>query len=168
MQNKSIKERNMGNIYELDRELDFLESLDFDEETLNDTIEAKVEDEGLERLLDNIQWANINDKAQVKACDEQIRLLQEKKMSANNRVKRRNDFALKFLSRLKERKIRTDLFTVYVQKNPKSINYDESKIPDRFFKEVKQLDRDAIKESLKQGEEIEGVTVTQTEGIRFK
>lgn len=161
-------ERGVMNIYELDQTLDWLESMELDEETERDTLESIIDEVGIGKVLDNIAWANANDKAMMKAIKEQRASLADKSISAGGRIDRRNAMALKVLSRLESKKIKTDLYNVWIQNNPVKIEYDESAIPERFFKQVKQLDKDAIKQALKDGKVIEGVTQSQTEGVRFR
>lgn len=156
------------NIYELDQTLDWLESMELDEETERDTLESIIEEVGISKMLDNIAWANANDKAMMKAIQEQRASLAEKSISADGRIDRRNAIALKVVNRLGQKKIKTDLYSVWIQKNPVKVEYDENVIPERFFKQVRQLDKEAIKEALKDGEVIEGVTQSQSEGVRFR
>lgn len=156
------------NIYELDKNLDWLESLEMSEETERDTIEAYIDDIGIEELLNNVAKANANDRAMVEAIKREKQSLEDKIHGAEKRIKHRNDIAYKVLSRLKNKKLKTSLYSFWVQKNPIKTEYDEAKIPSQYFKQVRELDKEAIKKDLKVGLDINGVTQIQTEGVRMR
>lgn len=156
------------NVYDLDKTLDWLESMELDEETLRDTIESVVEEADIKRLMNNVAWANSNDKALKDAAKTQKDKMTDKIRSAEKRIERRNEIAFKVLSRLKDYKLKTEEYSFWVQKNPVKIEYDEQAIPDEYFKMVRELDKDAIKKALKDGNEIPGVSQTQTEGVRIR
>lgn len=48
---------------------------------------------------------------------------------------------------------------IFKQVPPKPIVTDESKLPERFFRIEKKVNKTAINEAIKNGEEIEGVTM---------
>ncbi len=156
------------NIYDLDKTVDWLENMELDEETLRDTIESVVEEADIKRLMNNVAWANNNDKALKDAAKAQKDKLTDKIRSAEKRIERRNEIAFKVLSRLKDYKLKTEEYSFWVQKNPVKIEYDEQAIPDEYFKMVRELDKDAIKKALKNEVEIPGVSQTQTEGVRIR
>lgn len=156
------------NLFELDEKLNWLESLELDEETERDTIEAVIDDVGIDELLNSVAKANTNDKALINIAKQEKQKLSDKIDSAEKRIKRRNDIAFSVLSKLKNKKLKTGLYSFWIQNNPISTEYDESKIPDRYFKQVKELDKEAIKQDLKAGLEIAGVTQKQTEGVRIR
>ena len=156
------------NVYDLDKTLDWLESMELDEETLRDTIESVVEEADIKRLMNNVAWANNNDKALKDAAKSQKEKLTDKIRSAEKRIERRNEIAFKVLSRLKDYKLKTEEYSFWVQKNPVKVEYDEKAIPDEYFKMVRELDKDAIKKALKDGIAISGVYQTQTEGVRIR
>lgn len=156
------------NVYDLDKTLDWLESMELDEETLRDTIESVVEEADIKRLMNNVAWANSNDKALKDAAKTQKDKLTDKIILAEKKIERRNEVAFRVLSRLKDYKLKTEEYSFWVQKNPVKIEYDEQAIPDEYFKMVRELDKDAIKKALKEGIEISGVSQTQTEGVRIR
>lgn len=156
------------NVYDLDKTLDWLESMELDEETLRDTIESVVEEADIKQLMNNLAWANSNDKALKDAAKSQKEKLTDKIRSAEKRIERRNEIAFKVLSRLKDYKLKTEEYSFWVQKNPVKVEYDEKAIPDEYFKMVRELDKDAIKKALKDGIAISGVYQTQTEGVRIR
>lgn len=156
------------NLYELNEKLDWLETIELDEEVLTDTIEAIIEDAGMEELLNNMAWANENDKATVELCKQEKDKLSAKQDVAKKRIEKRNAIVFEILSKLKNRKLKTGLYNFWIQKNPKKTVYEDDKIPNEYFKEVKELDKQKIKHALDEGLDIPGVTITQSEGVRFR
>ena len=70
-------------------------------------------------------------------------------------------------------KFKTALFSFGIQKNPAAVVIDEGyikNIPDRFLiPQDPQIDKKAIKEALKAGEDLEGIAhLEQTESLRIK
>ena len=68
-------------------------------------------------------------------------------------------------------KIENDDIVIAMYKNPVKVNIlDENKIPEKFFhlKEAKVLNKDKVKESLKNGEDIPGCELIQEKRITIK
>ena len=67
-------------------------------------------------------------------------------------------------------KIKTDLFSFNIQKNPASVNViSDTDIPEEFLVEMpKQINKKAILEKLKAGETIPGCELQQTTSLRIK
>lgn len=75
------------------------------------------------------------------------------------------------MKKLELDKIETPVYKVRIQKNPPSVSIiDENKIPDKYKERIIQtkIDKKAILKDVKDGKEIEGVEITQSEGIRIK
>ena len=99
----------------------------------------------------------------------------------NNQKNRRNSLEKK-VARLKDylrinfektntEKIESDDIVIAMYKNPAKVHIvDEEKIPEEFFhiKETKLLNKDKIKESLKNGEDIPGCELIQEKRISIK
>jgi len=50
---------------------------------------------------------------------------------------------------------------IHIRKVPQSVIVtDESKVPEKFFKVKKELDKKSLNEAVKQGEQIDGVTLS--------
>lgn len=69
-----------------------------------------------------------------------------------------------------EAKVKTSIGTWAFQKNPPSVEVtDEAKIPADYWVEQRPtLDRRAVLDKLKQGEEVPGAALKQGEGLRFR
>lgn len=59
--------------------------------------------------------------------------------------------------------------SVWIQNNPVSVRYvDESKIPNDFMVTTSSLDKKAVKEALKSGEDVPGAELKQDRSIRIR
>lgn len=69
-----------------------------------------------------------------------------------------------------DKKFKTDLFSFNVQKNAPSLNIsDEAVIPSEYYiLQDPKLDRKRLLDSVKDGVQIDGVNIKQTESLRIK
>ena len=165
----------MSTLYELGQ--GFLELLalaeegECDPQMIADTLEsidAEIEDkvDGCAKVMKQLD-------AECEAIDKELeRLTARKKAMANNsdRIKKRVEEIMILTERPK---IKTTLFTFSIQKNPASVKLeteDISMFPARFLKmHEPTIDKTAIKEALKAGEELPGIAhLEQTEGLRIR
>lgn len=67
------------------------------------------------------------------------------------------------------REVQAGIFQAKFKKNPQSIVVlDESLLDDRFFKVSRTVSKDAIKEAIKAGEEVNGIILEQNERLVIK
>lgn len=67
------------------------------------------------------------------------------------------------------RKIKSPLFTISIQKNPHSLRLeDEEKLFMFLVEQPKKLDKKAITSALKEGREVPGAELVQTESLRVR
>ena len=112
-----------------------------------------------------------NEEADAKALATEIARLQEKKRVAENAVKRTKEYLLMAMEVAGATEIQTSIGKWRIQNNPPSVNVvDASKIPERFLiQQEPAIDKKAmLTEFRNTGEEIDGVEITQTEGVRFR
>lgn len=143
-----------------DNEIDLQTVLDT-MESLNYEIEEKAENYA--KIIRNLT----SDIEGLKA--EEARLYGRRK-SLEGRIT-----ALKFnleqsMNTLDKKSFKTQLFSFNIQKNPPKLVVDENAvIPNEFFVEqAPKLDTTTLKDAVKNGLEIEGVRLEQTEGLRIK
>ena len=73
------------------------------------------------------------------------------------------------MERMQVRKVNAGIFDINIQKNPQSIKIlDEATIPDKYKIASYRLDKKTLKDDIKDGLEIDGVSLVQTEGIRIR
>ena len=130
-------------------------------ESLNDAIEDKAV--GYAKVIKNIE-------GQVLAIKEEEKRLAERRRSLESNIKRlKENLELSMLDTGKK-KIKTNLFTFNIQKNPPSVKIlDEEAIPsDYLVKQKPKIDKKAIINDLKNGVEVEGVEIKQDESLRIR
>lgn len=107
--------------------------------------------------------------AEAEAFSTEIKRMEAQKKARLNKVERLKDNLEIYMQTLKIDRIEGSLFKLVMQKNPPSLQIaDESKLPDKLCKIERKADKTAIKEILKNGGEIEGCHLVQTESVRIK
>ena len=68
-----------------------------------------------------------------------------------------------------KKKVDAGLWTIAMQKSAPALKVeDESLIPDEYFVEKKELQRRQVLDALKEGQEIEGATIIQSQHVRAR
>jgi len=119
--------------------------------------------EGYAMVMKNVE----SDIAGLKAEEER---LAERRKAMESKTKRMKLAMHEAMSSTGEQKIQGEKFTFTIQKNPPSLKVlDESIIPKEFFVPVApSLDKKAVMELLKAGEEVAGAQITQGESLRIR
>lgn len=162
----------MATIYELTEAyrqlLELAEDQYTDQVVLADTMEAldgeiEAKADGYAKVI-----AELNAKANM-IKQEEDRLADRRKAIENNvgRIKERLE---KSMIALDKRKIKTDLFSFNIQKNPPSLIIDKmDDVPDEFLiPQPSKVDNAAVKKALKDGEKFGWCHLTQTESLRIR
>lgn len=128
---------------------------------LDDAIENKAV--GYAKVIKNLE-------AQAKAIKEEENRLKERRQSLENNIKRLKETLEQAMIETGVKKIKTDLFSFNIQKNPPSVNViDEHAIPENYLiPQQPKIDKKAILADMKNGAEIPGVEVIRTEGLRIR
>ena len=162
-------------LYELTNDymnlLELAEDPDIDEQAFMDTlegIEGALEDkaEGYAKVIRTLE-------GDAAACDAESKRLRNKKQTIENNIKRMKT-ALQFaMQATGKTKFKTALVSFGIQKNPAAVVMDEAyieNIPERFLvPQDPQIDKKAIKEALKNGEDLSGLAhLEQTESLRIR
>lgn len=165
----------MSTLYELTNDymnlLELAEDPDIDEQAFMDTlegIEGALEDkaEGYAKVIRTLE-------GDAAACDAESKRLRNKKQTIENNIKRMKTALQYAMQATGKTKFKTALFSFGIQKNPAAVVIDEGyieNIPDRFLiPQDPQIDKKAIKEALKAGENLEGIAhLEQTESLRIR
>ena len=165
------------NIYKLNDKyqqiLDLLQSVDISN---NDEYRQILED-----TLESISDA-LNDKvegyvkiiAQMKSDQEQLKIerdrINERVKSLNNNIKRMQEVLYEVLKASGKEKIKTPLYSIWIQQNPPSIEVlDELEIPESYWiEQLPTLDKRQLLADLKEGKEVKGAQIKQGEGVRYR
>lgn len=139
-----------------------------DAETLKDTLDA-IED-AIETKVENTAFVIKSLEANTKVIDEEIKRLQAMKGTQQNNIKSLKLYVQDAMEQVGLDKIQGELIKVAIQNNPASVEIlDETKIDKKYFVEqAPVLKKQLLLTSLKHGEEIEGVKLTQTRSIRIR
>ena len=156
------------NLYELSNNYLKVLEMDLDEETLRDTldsIEGPWEDKA--EAIAKIIRMKIAKKQAV--ASEKNRLASMEKTVGND-IQFLKQYTEDNMRLIGKTKFEVGIFSFAIQKNPPSVEvYDATLIPPQFLiAQMPQIDKTAIKELLKQGEEVPGAKLKQTEGLRIR
>lgn len=143
------------------------EMIDDDPELLKDTLDSITD--VAEEKIQNIGFIIREKQADVDAITKEIQRLQEAKTAKQRSIDHLKQYAFDSMELMDMQKVKTPLISVWIQKNPVSVNVtDETLIPLGFFVEqAPQLDKKALKEELQHGD-IPGAELIQTKGLRIR
>jgi predicted nuclease with TOPRIM domain len=130
-------------------------------ESLNDAIENKAV--GYAKIMKNLE-------AQAKAIKDEESRLSDRRKSLESNIKNLKQSLEQAMVQLDMKRIKTELFTFNIQKNPPSVEVlNDSVIPRTYFVEQDPvLNKNAILADLKNGSEVPGVQIKQSEGLRIR
>jgi len=147
--------------------LNLLEDDDAEVEGLEKALEQLEEDinvkaESIAKLVKNIE-------SDINSIKEEEKRLRSKKSTLQNKVKSLKDYLYGQLKATGNKKIKTPLFSVWYQNNAPSLEIiDQESIPEEFIKYEKKIQSRNILDALKEGEEIPGADLKQTESLRIR
>lgn len=162
----------MSTLYELTNEyaelLDMMEDPDVDPEVLQDTLEAidgEIEDkaDGYAKVMKTLD-------GDVAALDAEIKRLSAKKQTYKNNIDRIKQSLEMAMRACDKPKFKTTLFSFSIQKNPaKVVIAKGAAVPAEFYDHPEPvINKTRLKDALKDGVVIEGVTLEQGESLRIR
>ncbi|EAD6954663.1 hypothetical protein HS43_07540 [Listeria monocytogenes] len=138
-----------------------------DPELLKDTLES-IDDE-LETKAENVAFVIKELEGQSLILEKETKRLAERKNTINNNVKRLKQSLFDAMITANKQKIKTNLFTLDIRKNPPSVIVeDESKLLNYLIEQPKKLDKTKLGDDLKKGIEVPGAVLVQTERLQIK
>lgn len=139
-----------------------------DEDVLSDTL-ASIND-ALEDKADGYVSVIRSLESDNKAIDEEIKRLQQRKTTNKNGIDRLKESLKESMVATGKTKFKTALNSYNIQNNPQSLNViDEKNIPKDFWlSQAPKLDRKTLLKYLKENNEVEGVELKQTQGLRVR
>lgn len=148
---------------------DMLDSGEYDEETLNDTlesVEAVIEDkaDGYAKIIANLT-------ASTEAITIEIKRLNDRMKSYDKAIQRLRDNLKESMIVTGKTKFKTDLFSFSVAANPPKLVIDDQEdipIDYQIVKKEILVDKAALKEALKSGKLIMGCHLEQGTSLRIK
>lgn len=138
-----------------------------DPELLKNTLES-IDDE-LETKAENVAFVIKELEGQSLILEKETKRLAERKNTINNNVKRLKQSLFDAMITANKQKIKTNLFTLDIRKNPPSlIVEDESKLLNYLIEQPKKLDKTKLGNDLKKGIEVPGAKIIQTERLQIR
>lgn len=133
------------------------------EQSLNEVTEQiEIKAENIAKLIKNID-------GDIEAIKNEKKRLSEKEKSLESKKLRIKEYLYQQIKLLKNKKIKTPLFSIGIQNNPPSVAIEsEENIPECYYIIKKEISKKDLLGALKDGLEIEGVKIIQTEGIRIR
>jgi hypothetical protein len=160
-------------LYELTSEymelLAMLEDPDTDEAVILDTLEGVGGE--LEEKADNYARVMRQMDADATAIKAEEDRLYRRRTTIENRIKNMKSRLQGMMEITGKKKIKTELFSFGIQKNPASVVIDDEKmIPGEFLiPQAPKIDKTAIKDALKAGVDMAGIAhLEQTQSLRIR
>ena len=149
-----------------------LSDMDLDAQTIADTIEGSDVQMALEEKVQGYEMVARTMEAPRSAIAGEIKRLQELDKAIAARAQALRDRVQDAMTAMGSQKISCPLFEVRIQKNPAALDvYDERMVPAEFWhtpEPATTLDKAALKAALKEGREVQGARLTQSESLRIK
>lgn len=162
----------MATIYELTEAyrqlLELAEDQYTDQVVLADTMEAL--DGEIEAKADGYAKVISELGAKAKAIKQEEDRLADRRKAIENNVRRIKETLERSMIAMDRRKLKTDLFSFNIQKNPPSLVIDKSEeVPEEFLiPQPSKVDNAAIKKALTGGAEFDWCHLAQSESLRIR
>lgn len=163
------------NLYELSQNFNnLIEVLEnTEDENLKELIKNSMNQLTLEtnEKIENIIKYIKNLEATTSALETEVKRLNDRKVKTLKKIDHLKNYLKDFTNTLESKKYNTGIFNISIRKNAAAVVVEnEFLIPSEYCKTevVRKIDKAAIKEKLKAGEVIEGVSLTQSESIIIK
>lgn len=156
-------------LYELNESFQQIQTLiEEGQDGLQDTLESI--ELAIEEKLENIGKVIKNLEAEANAFKEEEKRLADRRRPLENNIKHLKQYAENSMVVTGDKKIKAGLFTFAIQKNPPSVSvFNDVIVPKKYYVPVDpKLDKTKIKEDLKNGENIPGVELKQSESLRIR
>lgn len=160
----------MAKLYEIAERYKNLLDLTDNEELDKKMIERALAgvDEELSSKADNIGRLYKNMDSSIKFLKEEMDRLNKRRKALERSKTNLKAYLVDCMRKTDKKKIKTDLFNFNLQANTPALVIDDMfKIPEEFFRTEKVLDKDLLKEKLKDGLEITGASLKQSESLRI-
>lgn len=160
------------NLYELSQNYLNLQVLLENPEVPQDIINNSLNEvgENFETKAENIAKLIKVTESDIKAFKEEENRISDKRKSLENRVKALKEYLDGAMKATGKTKFKHGTFSFNIQKNAPNVDIlDEKLIPRKFYvDQAPVLDKKTLLAALKDGEEITGAKLKQTESLRIK
>ncbi|WP_438335211.1 siphovirus Gp157 family protein [Clostridium cochlearium] len=161
----------MAKLYELTEQysnlMELLDNPEVPQEMLEESLN-KINDE-LDVKLENIAKLIKSIEVDVKGFKEEEKRLANRRKSSENRITNLKEYVEGAMRAVGLKKIKGRVFTLGIQRNAPSVEITkEESIPEKYFILEKKLVKKDILAALKEGKEVPGATIKQTESLRIR
>lgn len=123
----------------------------------------------IEEKCDNYAKMIKNLEADVEAFKNQEKIFNEKRKTAENKVKWLKQNLQASMEQTGRKKVKTNLFSFNIQKNAPSLEItNENNIDDSYYVIERKLNKKELLKDIKEGLIIDGVGIKQTESLRIR
>lgn len=160
----------MALLYELEGIYAELQSMDLDDETFEDTLESLDFQSDLENNVNYFIKMYKNVLSDAESCKREKQEFYEKQKRYEAKAEKFKDYLKRVLAMSNRKKIDTGLFTISTRKSSRVEIDDVKTLPVDFVEKVVEYkpNKKEIKKALKNGKEIKGAKIVETENLQIK
>lgn len=156
------------NLYELSLSFQEVQNMDLDPEVMKDTLDSiggtfENKAENMAKLIRNLESDRL-------AYKEEEDRLKTKRQAVENKLKWLKTYLKDCTKLTGKTKFKSGIFNFSIQKNPVSVNINNKKIlpEDYLIPQSPKVNNTLLKKALKDGIEVPGAELKQTEGLRIR
>ena len=156
------------NLYELSVAFQEVQNMDLDPEVMKDTLDSiggtfENKAENMAKLIRNLESDRL-------AYKEEEDRLKTKRQAVENKLEWLKTYLKDCMKLTGKTKFKSGVFKFSIQKNPVSVNITNKKIipEDYLIPQPPKVNNTTLKKALKDGIEVPGVELKQTEGLRIR
>lgn len=156
------------NLYELSVAFQEVQNMDLDPEVMKDTLDSiggtfENKAENMAKLIRNLESDRL-------AYKEEEDRLKTKRQAVENKLEWLKTYLKDCMKLTGKTKFKSGVFKFSIQKNPVSVNITNKKIipEDYLIPQPPKVNNTTLKKALKDGIEVPGAELKQTEGLRIR
>nr|DAK21215.1 MAG TPA: resistance protein [Caudoviricetes sp.] len=156
------------NLYELSLSFQEVQNMDLDPEVMKDTLDSiggtfENKAENMAKLIRNLESDRL-------AYKEEENRLKTKRQAVENKLEWLKTYLKDCMKLTGKTKFKSGVFKFSIQKNPVSVNITNKKIlpKDYLIPQPPKVNNTTLKKALKDGIEVPGAELKQTEGLRIR
>lgn len=156
------------NLYELSIAFQEVQNMDLDPEVMKDTLDSiggtfENKAENMAKLIRNLESDRL-------AYKEEEDRLKTKRQAVENKLEWLKTYLKDCMKLTGKTKFKSGVFKFSIQKNPVSVNITNKKIipEDYLIPQPHKVNNTTLKKALKDGIEVPGAELKQTEGLRIR
>lgn len=156
------------NLYELSLSFQEVQNMDLDPEVMKDTLDSiggtfENKAENMAKLIRNLESDRL-------AYKEEENRLKTKRQAVENKLEWLKTYLKDCMKLTGKTKFKSGVFKFSIQKNPVSVNITNKKIlpKDYLIPQPPKVNNTTLKKALKDGIEVPGAELKQTEGLKIR